>query len=87
MINNSILDKLKYGYIYQMNTPNKIKTIIYETIQKYINDKFTSNASLHFKAPEQIEEYCYEFRTGDNLINIAKLCLDDQRSFNTGNGE
>lgn len=61
-----------------MNTPNKIKSIIYETIQIYINDKFTSNASMQFKAPEQIEEYSKEFRTGNNLINISKLCLDNQ---------
>jgi hypothetical protein len=61
-----------------MNNPNTIKSIIYETIQKYINDKFTSNASMQFKAPEQIEEYSQEFRTGNNLINISKLCLDNQ---------
>jgi len=61
-----------------MNTPNIIKSIIYETIQKYIIDKFILNESLHFKAPEQIDEYSYEFRTGNNLINIAKLCLDNQ---------
>ena len=65
-----------------MNNPNTIKSIIFQTIKKYVHNKFQSNSSFHFKAPEQIEEYNIEFRSGDHLINISKLCLDDQSIIN-----
>jgi hypothetical protein len=60
-----------------MITPYELKNIIISTIKKYHLDYCINNIPK-YSSDEVHENTAYESRKGNNLIQIAKLCLQHQ---------
>ena len=60
-----------------MITPYELKNIIISTIKKYHLDYCINNIPK-YSSDEVHENTAYESRKGNNLIQIAKLCLQYQ---------
>jgi len=60
-----------------MITPYELKNIIISTIKKYHLDYCVNNIPK-YSSDEDHEKFAYESRKGNNLIQIAKLCIQHQ---------